>query len=162
MSPVASGPARSGGPKANPYAEKIIALLAGLLRDVIIARQPKVEPYFDASVTLPDDDAILLVRCLQAQGIWFQLISIAEESAAMQRRRHTEVELGPSHVRGTFAYVISEAASKGISADAIQELLNTANIRPTITTTSRPTFHAPHMATALWNVCLNSATQERV
>jgi len=125
--------ARSGGPRANPYTEEIAALLAGLLRDVILARDPGVEPYFEASATLPDHDPELLVRCLQAQGIWFQLVSIAEENAAMRRRRTTETEQGPEQVPGTFARVISEAASSGVSAETLQALLDTSAIRPTIT-----------------------------
>ncbi len=45
----------------------------------------------------------LLARTLQVQGIWFQLLSIAEQNAAMRRRRQTESErgarAGPGHVR---------------------------------------------------------------
>ena len=50
---------------------------------------------------------------LRAQGIWFQLLSIAEQNAAMRRRRQTETERGLEQVRGTFAQVFADAAPAG-------------------------------------------------
>ncbi len=38
--------------------------------------------------------------------MWFQLLSIAEQNAAMRRRRETENALGYQRVRGTFAQLI--------------------------------------------------------
>ena len=75
----------------------------------------------------------LLSRTLQVQGIWFQLLSMAEQNAAMRRRRQTEVERGYEQVRGTFAQVISEAAAAGVPAAELRALLEHLRVRPVIT-----------------------------
>ena len=74
-----------------------------------------------------------MARALQAQGIWFQLLSIAEQNAAMRRRRHIERTRGRAALRGTFAHVLAEAASDGIAPQEIQTLLSGLRIRPVIT-----------------------------
>ena len=75
----------------------------------------------------------LLARTLQVQGIWFQLLSIAEQNAAMRRRRQTEAERGYEQVRGTFAQVISGAAEAKVPAAEIRALLEILRVRPVIT-----------------------------
>jgi len=75
----------------------------------------------------------LLARALQVQGIWFQLLSIAEQNAAMRRRRQIEAERGQDHVQGTFAQVMSSAAKAGVPASAIRSLLEVLRVRPVIT-----------------------------
>jgi phosphoenolpyruvate carboxylase len=67
------------------------------------------------------------------QGIWFQLLSIAEQNAAMRRRRQTEAERGYEQVRGTFAQVMSSAAGMGIPPSEVRALLEILRIRPVIT-----------------------------
>ncbi len=126
-------PLDPGATGATQYAEEVVTLLQRLLREVIVARQPEVAPYLEGAAALPDMDRALLMRCLQAQGIWFQLLNIAEENAAMRLRRETESERGFAQVRGTFCNVITEAAQGGMQAEALQELLNSASIHPTIT-----------------------------
>ncbi|MGH8728344.1 MAG: phosphoenolpyruvate carboxylase, partial [Burkholderiales bacterium] len=74
-----------------------------------------------------------LSRTFQAQGIWFQLVSIAEQNFAMRRRRAIEKERGIAGVRGTFAYVVAEAAKGGVSPEKIQAVLNDLRVRPVIT-----------------------------
>ena len=75
----------------------------------------------------------LMARALQAQGIWFQLLSIAEQNAAMRRRRHIERTRGRAALRGTFDHVLAEAARDGIAPQEIQTLLSGLRIRPVIT-----------------------------
>jgi phosphoenolpyruvate carboxylase len=67
------------------------------------------------------------------QGIWFQLLSIAEQNAAMRRRRQVEAERGYAQLRGTFAQVISSAAASGVPAAEIHKLLQVLRVRPVIT-----------------------------
>src|SRR4029079_12838821 len=74
-----------------------------------------------------------MARALQAQGIWFQLIAIAEQNAAMRRRRQIERARGREALRGTFAHVIAEAAEDGGPARQIEALLSNLRIRPVIT-----------------------------
>ena len=75
----------------------------------------------------------MLARTLQVQGIWFQLLSIAEQNAAMRRRRQIEAERGYELLRGTFAQVISGAAAAKVPASEIQALLQHLRVRPVIT-----------------------------
>jgi len=74
-----------------------------------------------------------MARALQAQGIWFQLLSIADQNAAMRRRRQIERTRGRDALRGTFAHVLAEAADAGIPPQEIQSLLSSLRIRPVIT-----------------------------
>ena len=70
---------------------------------------------------------------LQAWGIWFQLLNIAEENAAMRRRRAIESIQGLEHVSGTFVNAIAQAAQMGWSHQEVQTLLNCMKVTPTIT-----------------------------
>ena len=65
---------------AASYAGNLIELLAQQLRQVISQRKPEILPVFDGKQTLPRDDNELLLAGLQAWGIWFQLLNIAEEN----------------------------------------------------------------------------------
>ena len=115
------------------YAGNLIDLLAEQLRQVIGQRKPEILPVFDGKQSLPRDDNELLLAGLQAWGIWFQLLNIAEENAAMRRRRVTESIQGLEHVSGTFANVIAQAAGMGLSHQEVQVLLNGMKVTPTIT-----------------------------
>ena len=122
-----------GATLATGYAADVVKLLYRLLVDVMAKRAPDVPPYLNDDVSLPADNRDLLLRCLQAQGIWFQLLNIAEENAAMRLRREQEAKVGSRGRRGTFSNIISRAAKSGISADQLQKFFNSAQIRPTIT-----------------------------
>ena len=118
---------------AAAYATEVAELLYTLLVDVVRVRAPDIEPVVrgDASgLGLPIDRC---VRALQAQGIWFQLLSIAEQNAAMRRRRQVEVARGLEGVKGTFASVFAEAVAADTPASAIEALLERLRIRPVIT-----------------------------
>ncbi len=118
---------------AAAYAQEVVELLSGLLLDLVRERQPEVESVLRGErhpATLSPD---LLARTLQVQGIWFQLLSIAEQNAAMRRRRQVEIERGYDQLRGTFAQVISSAAASGVPGQEIRELLKVLRVRPVIT-----------------------------
>ena len=115
------------------YAGNLIDLLAQQLRQVIKQRKPEILPVFEGRQALPRDNNELLLAGLQAWGIWFQLLNIAEENAAMRRRRVTESIQGLEHVSGTFANVIARAAETGLSHQEVQDLLNRMKVTPTIT-----------------------------
>jgi phosphoenolpyruvate carboxylase len=74
-----------------------------------------------------------VARAIQAQGTWFQLLSIAEQNAAMRQRRQSEVERGPDQMRGTFAQVVGAAAASGLPADEMRATLANLRVRPVIT-----------------------------
>ncbi len=118
---------------AAAYAQDVVELLSGLLLTLVRRRQPEVEPVLRGERAASALSPELLARTLQVQGIWFQLLSIAEQNAAMRRRRQIEVERGYDQLRGTFAQVITGAAQSGIPADEIRGLLEVLRVRPVIT-----------------------------
>ena len=104
----------------DDYLDGVLRLLADLLMQVIRQRQPEVEACLGDLSKVPPDDKSLLLRTLQAQGIWFQLLAIAEENALMRARRRFESEHGPEQVPGTFAQVIAKAAAREVPVPAIR------------------------------------------
>src|SRR3989441_2690198 len=82
--------ARPGG-----VSDEELARTAGLLhdcfRDVIRTHQPEIERVLAGERLDPLAPPELVARALQAQGMWFQLLSIAEQNAAMRQRRQSEV-----------------------------------------------------------------------
>ena len=68
-----------------------IDLLFKLLLDVIKIRQPEMVPVLQRESTVPVSNRKLLTKSLQAQGIWFQLLNVAEENSAMRRRSRIRI-----------------------------------------------------------------------
>ncbi|HEY9505132.1 MAG TPA: phosphoenolpyruvate carboxylase, partial [Gemmatimonadales bacterium] len=118
---------------AAAYANEVVELLSSLLLQLVRLRQPDIEPVLRGEGEVGDLSPDVVARALQVQGIWFQLLSIAEQNAAMRRRRQIEAERGHDQLRGTFENVISGAAAAGIKADEIRALLDQLRIRPVIT-----------------------------
>jgi phosphoenolpyruvate carboxylase len=118
---------------AAHYANEVVDLLSGLLLSLVRQRTPEVEPVLRGERRPGELSPELLARTLQVQGIWFQLLSIAEQNAAMRRRRQIEAERGYDQVRGTFAQVISEAAVSRVPAASLRSLLEVLRVRPVLT-----------------------------
>jgi len=114
-------------------AEDAAGILFDLLLEVVRRHQPEIEGVFDGSAETSDFTPELMARALQAQGLWFQLLSIAEQNAAMRRRRHVERVRGRDAVRGTFDNVLAEASRDGVAPKEIEDLLSSLRIRPVIT-----------------------------
>ncbi|MGK2921789.1 MAG: phosphoenolpyruvate carboxylase [Methyloceanibacter sp.] len=125
----AGAPALIGGTSPRDAAD----ILFDLLMDVVRRHQPEIEAVFAGGANISDFSPELMARALQAQGIWFQLLSIADQNAAMRRRRHIERERGRESLRGTFDHVLSEAVQDGIAPKEIEDLLRSLRIRPVIT-----------------------------
>jgi phosphoenolpyruvate carboxylase len=115
------------------HAQEAADLLFALLLDVVRQHQPEIAPVLEGGADISGLTPELMARALQAQGIWFQLLSIAEQNAAMRRRRHIERARGRAALRGSFAHVLAEAAENGIGAQEIEGLLSSLRIRPVIT-----------------------------
>jgi phosphoenolpyruvate carboxylase len=90
--------ADSAAASAAAYANEVVELLSGLLIGLVRERQPEVEPVLRGERRPADLSPEILARTLQVQGIWFQLLSIAEQNAAMRRRRQVEAERGQSQL----------------------------------------------------------------
>jgi phosphoenolpyruvate carboxylase len=115
------------------YAKHVVDLLTQQLKSVVQSRHPEILPMFLGDAPIPENNKLLLLGVLQAWGIWFQLLNVAEENTAMRRRRLTEKLNGLEEVPGTFANVFKQAKNSGAEPEAIQHLLSNAHIRPTIT-----------------------------
>ncbi|MEO0971702.1 MAG: phosphoenolpyruvate carboxylase, partial [Pseudomonadota bacterium] len=115
------------------YANEAVELLNQSFLEVIRRREPRIEPYLRDSGATPPSDRGLILAILQAQGIWFQLLGIAEENAGMRRRRMIEMERGAAEVAGSFAQMLRDARELGYSAQRLQQVLNQARVRPTLT-----------------------------
>jgi phosphoenolpyruvate carboxylase len=108
-------------------------LLFDLLVGVIQRHEPEVAGVLREERTTAGMPAVLLARTLQAQGIWFQLLAIAEQNRDMRNRREVERERGYEQLRGTFAGVFAAAAAEGISGAQTREALSGLRVRPVIT-----------------------------
>ena len=115
------------------YTAEVVTLLHGVFLDVVRARQPEIEEVLAGRAPHPQGDRPLLLRTLQAHGIWFQLLSIAEQNAGMRRRRLLETQRGLDRVPGTFASVVSEVLRTGVPAERLQSLLDGLRVRPVVT-----------------------------
>ncbi len=118
---------------AAHYANEVLELLSELMLTLVRKRAPEVEPVLRGERAPHELSADLLARTLQVQGIWFQLLNIAEQNAAMRRRRQIEAERGYELLRGTFARVFSDAAAAKVPAAEIRTRLEQLRVRPVIT-----------------------------
>ncbi|MDX2192960.1 MAG: phosphoenolpyruvate carboxylase [Gemmatimonadales bacterium] len=116
---------------ATAYAQEISDLLFTLLADVVHERQPELVPILHGDVL--DVPEALRGRALQTLGIWQHLVSIAEQNAAMRRRRQIEIERGEEALKGTVLAAIREAKAAGVGPEDMQALLRHLRIRPVIT-----------------------------
>ncbi|MEJ2516833.1 MAG: phosphoenolpyruvate carboxylase [Methyloceanibacter sp.] len=110
-------------------------LLFDLLLDVVRRHQPELEPVLTGSAekSIIGFSPELMARALSAQGIWFQLLSLADQNATMRRRRFIERKRGRDALLGTFDHVLTEARQAGVGPREIERLLETLRIRPVIT-----------------------------
>lgn len=115
---------------SDAYADTLRTEVQELWRNVISHRAPQALPLLDSSDgSLPQgkDQA----SYLQALNIWFQLLKIVEENAAMRARREAETKDGADAVSGSFARALADAAdvSRSEFDDAAQRL----SVGPTLT-----------------------------
>ncbi len=115
------------------YLQQVADLLFNQLVDVIRVHQPESEPGLRGEPVEVGASPGLLARTIQAQGMWFQLLSIAEQNAAMRQRRQSEVERGHDRLRGTFAEVVGSAAELGIPVEELRGVVSSLRVRPVIT-----------------------------
>ncbi len=123
----------SGEMEADGYLQRTIDRLFELLIQVVRARQPEVAGVLTREEDLENLPPDLLIRALQACSIWFHLLAIAEENAAMRQRRRLERDGGLDALPGTFGHVFARAAAAGVDGAAVQDLLRQAAIQPVLT-----------------------------
>ncbi len=130
MAAEASAP-RMGADAAGGFSRW--ELLVRLLTEVVERYEPLAARVLRGETTTENLPPRLLARTLQAQGILFQLLAIAEQNRDMRNRRELEREQGHAAVKGTFASVFEKAAHDGIDGEQVAELLRSMRIRPVIT-----------------------------
>ncbi len=130
-----AGPGGGGAEPAPlaPEAAGAEELLTGLLREVLRAHEPGLKGLIGGAPALPVEDPKLLVKALQAVGIEFQLVAIAEQLAAESRRRAVERSGGPDAVLGSFAHAMKEIAALGVPPEALGRTLESFRVVPTLT-----------------------------
>ena len=121
----------------DDYLTGVVELLYQQLLDVVRQREPAVLDVLGGRVAMADVADDLLTRALQAYGIWFQLLNIAEENAAVRARRRIETDGGPDAVPGSFARALAKAAAAGVDGRAVQDLLDRTCIE--LVMTAHPT-----------------------
>jgi phosphoenolpyruvate carboxylase len=117
----------------DAYIVQLVDLLFERLLEVVRLRQPEIEANLRGDHPLDELPPALLLRALQAYGIWFQLLAIAEENATIRTRRRIERDGGPDALPGTFSHVVAKAAAAGVEPAALQDLLDRSLIEPVLT-----------------------------
>ncbi|OBQ89625.1 phosphoenolpyruvate carboxylase [Mesorhizobium sp. AA23] len=109
------------------------SLLLRLLLQVASAREPEVAAVLSGRRSLVSLAAEQRIPALQASGVWFQLLTIADELLAMRARRELEQGAGADEVTGSFASVVAQMAANGRSAGEVQATLDELCVGPTMT-----------------------------
>ena len=115
------------------YIDEITAMLRGLLRQVIKAREPDVLPILDDAKAAQDIKPHLVEHALQVISIWLQLMNIAEENAAVRSRRAIEKQTGPDDVAGSLSQSLAQAAANGVTDEQVAKVLQILDVGPTLT-----------------------------
>ncbi len=109
------------------------ALLRQLYLSVFQRLQPDLIPLIEDELSFRGISPALLSKALRAQGIWFQLLAIAEQNRDMRNRRYAESDQGVDSVPGTFAHAFALMQRSGITAQQVKTALSDLRIRPTLT-----------------------------
>jgi len=130
VDPVTAPPPPTGEPPALPAPADT---LLGLLESVIRERNPEAAAAIRGEMVGGPGTPRTVARALQAQGMWLQLLSLAEQYAAFRARRATESEQGHAHVGGTFSRVMREARERGVPLETVESVIAALHITPVIT-----------------------------
>ncbi len=108
-------------------------LLRDLFLGVLQRYQPELVPMLEGTVPIHGLAPALMSRALRAQGVWFQLLAIAEQNRDMRNRRMVEQVHGVDSVPGTLTHALLGVARAGVPAAEVRQRLASLRIRPTLT-----------------------------
>ncbi|MBY6059223.1 phosphoenolpyruvate carboxylase [Leisingera daeponensis] len=114
------------------YAAGLRAELHALWLDVLRQRAPEVAAKVASESAWDLSDGQPATAYMQAFNIWFQLLKIVEENAAMRDRRMAETQDGPEVVEGSFARAL-DLAGELATPERLQEVASQFSIGPTLT-----------------------------
>ena len=72
-------------------------------------------------------------KLVQALSIYFQLMNLVEENAAVQFRRKVENKIGAEHIRGSWAETFVRWKKAGLTEDQIASILPQITVQPVLT-----------------------------
>jgi phosphoenolpyruvate carboxylase len=78
-------------------------------------------------------DATSSERLMQAYSIAFEILTIVEQNAAVQHRRHVEAERGPQAIRALWAVSLDELRARGLDDAQIAAALPGIRVEPVLT-----------------------------
>ncbi|MGR3679377.1 MAG: phosphoenolpyruvate carboxylase [Paracoccaceae bacterium] len=112
------------------YAEGLRAEVRALWHNILRKRAPHVAEWADTIplATVPSGPSA--TPYLQAFSIWFQLLRIIEENAAVRDRRLAEAQGGPTSVEGSFAEVLCDC---DLDPECLERLTAELFAGPTLT-----------------------------
>ncbi len=104
------------------------------LAAVLPVYNPATDSVEDVSeAALRGDPGLFTERKVQTLSLYFQLLNMIEENAAVQYRRSIESESGPEFINGTWAEKLSELKEKGFSAERIASVFPEIMAEPVLT-----------------------------
>jgi phosphoenolpyruvate carboxylase len=120
-------------PPGEPPPPSLPDIVLGLLESVVRERNPEAAAALRGHAIGGPGTPRTLARALQAQGLWFQLLGLAEQYTAFRARRHAESEVGYDRIHGTFSHVLREARERGVPREKIESVVAALHIVPVIT-----------------------------
>jgi phosphoenolpyruvate carboxylase len=115
----------------SSYAGRLRAELQDLWYSVLRQRAPDVAKRLETGAPWGASGESS-VPYLQAFNIWFQLLKIVDENAAMRDRRLSETRDGPEAVPGSFARAIQRSQDE-VPAEKLAALASQLSVGPTLT-----------------------------
>jgi phosphoenolpyruvate carboxylase len=115
-----------------------LQLVSGYFSDILTAlgEEDVATVLFAISADKPpidENDASLREKMVQALSIYFQLMNLVEENAAVQFRRKVENNLGAENIRGSWAETFMRWKAQGLSEDQIAAILPGIHVQPVLT-----------------------------
>ena len=116
--------------RCSAYAEGLRTELRTLWHNILSKRAPHVASWINGSSLAAIPSGKEATPYLQALTIWFQLLRIIDENAAVREKRRTETNSGPEAVEGSFARVLS---CKTTSPERVRDAMASLCVGPTLT-----------------------------